>query len=118
MEGDIGFNSRGAEGRAAFVSLVRFSRTGAILVRDGDAFSAAARVRYVAGETYHFRLVEDLPAVSYTVFVTPPGGTEILLGSNLQVPAEQRGAPTLEGWGAEVNSPGGAELTVCGFTLQ
>jgi hypothetical protein len=118
MESDIGFSSRSAEGRTAFAGLIRFSRTGTVLVRDGDSFSAVSRVRYVAGETYHFRLVEDLPAVSYTVFVTPPGGTEVLLGSNLEVPAEQRGSPALEGWGAEVHSPGGAALTVCSFTLR
>jgi unsaturated chondroitin disaccharide hydrolase len=118
MEGDIGFSSRSAERQRAFAGLIRFSRTGTILVRDGDSFSAVTRVRYAAGETYHFRLVEDLPAVSYTVFVTPPGGTEVLLGSNLEIPAEQRGSPVLEGWGAVVRSPGGAELTVCGFTLR
>lgn len=118
MEGDIGFSSRSAERQTAFAGLIRFSRTGTILVRDGDSFSAVTRVRYAAGETYHFRLVEDLPAVSYTVFVTPPGGTEVLLGSNLEIPAEQRGSRALEGWGVQVSSPGGAELTVCGFTLR
>jgi unsaturated chondroitin disaccharide hydrolase len=118
MEGDIGFNSRSVEGQVAFAGLIRFSRTGTILVRDGDSFSAATRVQYAAGETYHFRLVEDLPAVSYTVFVTPPRGTEVLLGSNLEIPAEQRGSPALKGWGAEVSSPGGVELTVCSFTLR
>jgi hypothetical protein len=118
MEGDIGFSSRSAEGQAAFAGLVRFSRIGTILVRDGGSFSASTRVRYAAGETYHFRLVEDLPAVSYTVFVTPPGGMEVLLGSNLEIPSGQRGSPALEGWGAEVSSPGGAQLTVCSFTLR
>jgi unsaturated chondroitin disaccharide hydrolase len=118
MEGDIGFNSRSVEGQTAFAGLVRFSRAGTILARDGDRFSASTRVRYAAGETYLFRLVEDLPAVSYTVFVTPPGGTEVLLGANLQIPAEQSGSPALEGWGVLVSSPAGAELNVCGFTLR
>lgn len=118
MEGEVGFNLRNVVGHTVFAGLVRFSRTGAILVRDGDAFQAAARVGYAAGDTYDFRVVEDLPAVSYTVFVTPPGGTEVLLGANLQVPAGQRGSPALEGWGAVVHGPDGAELNVCSLSLR
>ena len=118
MDAIIGFSSQNPGGQPAFGGLVRFSPSGAIQVRDGDTFSASARVPYSAGETYHFRLVENLPAVTYTVFVTPPGGTERLLGANLQVPAEQRGAASLNGWGVLVSSPANAALNVCDFALQ
>jgi hypothetical protein len=118
MEGDIGFTARAAQGQEVFAGLVRFGREGLILGRDGNNFSAATTVPYVAGETYHFRLVADLPAVTYTLFVTPPGETEILLGSSLQVPAEQRGLAAFAGWGAIVNSPDGSELSACGLSFQ
>lgn len=118
MDAIIGFSSQSPDGQAAFGGLVRFSPAGIIQARDGDTFSASTRVRYSAGETYRFRLVENLPAVTYTVFVTPPGGTETLLGSNLQVPPDQRGAASLNGWGVLVSRPESAALNVCSFALE
>jgi hypothetical protein len=78
---------------------------------------------YAAGQTYHFRLTENLPAATYSLFVTPPGAAEIPLGTNLQVPGDQRGATTLAGWGLQingllVNGPDGATLSVCNFALR
>jgi hypothetical protein len=57
------------------------------------------------------------------VFVTPPGAAEIPLGTNLQVPLDQRGATTLNGWGLQinglqVNAPDLATLAVCNFALR
>lgn len=96
---------------------IHFSLAAFIQVRDGDLF-APSSVRYTAGETYHFRLTENLPAATYSVFVTPPGATEIPLGTNLQVPLDQRGATTLAGWGLTVNGPDAATLSVCNFELR
>jgi hypothetical protein len=118
MDAVIGFSSQNSNGQPAFGGLVRFSPSGTIQVRDGDTFSASTKVPYSAGETYHFRLVENLPAVTYTVFVTPPGGTEFLLGANLQVPPDQRGMASLNGWSVLVSKPDNAALNVCDFALQ
>jgi len=77
-----------------------------------------SNVPYAAGQTYHFRMTENLPAATYSLFVTPPGATEMPLGTNLQVPGGQRGVMTLAGWGLLVNGPDGATLSVCNFTLR
>jgi hypothetical protein len=98
-------------------SLINFSPDGVIQVRDGDSF-VSSDVSYAAGETLQFRLVENLPATTYSLFVTPQGGAEIPLATNLQVPSDQRGATTLGGWGQLVNAPDGATLSVCNFSLQ
>ena len=98
-------------------SLINFSLDGAIKVRNGDSFVSSG-VPYSAGETLQFRLVENLPATTYSLFVTPQGGTEIPLATDLQVPADQREATTLGGWGQIVNAPDGATLMVCQFSLQ
>lgn len=98
-------------------SLINFSPAGLIQVRNGDSFVSSG-VSYSAGETLHFRLVENLPATTYSLFVTPQGGAEIPLATDLQVPADQRGATTLGGWGQIVSAPEGATLAVCNFSLQ
>jgi hypothetical protein len=96
---------------------IRFNPAGFIQARDRDVL-APSNVRYAAGEAYRFRLVENLPAATYSVFVTPPGAAEIPLGTNLQVPPGQRGATTLNGWGLLVSGPEGATLSVCSFALR
>lgn len=98
-------------------SLINFSPSGVIQVRNGDSFVSSG-VSYSAGETLQFRLVENLPATTYSLFVTPQGGAEIPLATDLQVPADQRGATTVGGLGQIVNAPAEASIAVCSFSLQ
>jgi hypothetical protein len=116
MDASLGFFSPVSSGEPALSSLINFSSAGVIQARDGDSF-ATATIPYLAGETFQFRLVENLPAATYSVFATPPGATEIPLGTNLQVPSDQRGATTLTGWGIVVSAPDSATLSVCNFSL-
>jgi len=118
MDGGIGFFAPDSGDQQTFRELIQFSPAGVILARNGETFNAATNVPYIAGETYHFRLVENLPSVTYSLFVTPPGGTEVLLGANLQLPAAQQGAATVSGLGATVSHPDSAALEVCNIALQ
>lgn len=117
MDAALGFFAPSSSLQPVLSSLINFSPAGVIQVRDGDSFISSG-VPYAAGETLQFRLVENLPATTYSLFVTPPGAVEIPLATNLQVPSGQRGATTLGGWGQLVNAPDGATLSVCNFSLQ
>ena len=117
IDASLGFFAPIPGPHPALSEFIRFSPAGFIQARDGDAL-APSNVRYTAGETYHFRLTENLPAVTYSVFVTPPGATEIPLGINLQVPLDQRGATALTGWGLTVNGPDAATLSICNFDIR
>ena len=117
MDAALGFFAPASNKQPALSSLINFTPAGVIQVRDGDSFVSSG-VPYAAGETLQFRLVENLPATTYSLFVTAPGGAEIPLATDLQVPSDQRGATTLGGWGQIVNAPDGATLSVCNFSLQ
>jgi len=39
-------------------------------------------INYSANVTYHFRMVVNVTAHTYSVFVTPAGGSELTVGSN------------------------------------
>ena len=117
IDAALGFFVPASSNRPSLNSLINFSPAGMIQVRDGDSFTSSA-VRYAAGETLQFRLVENLPATSYSLFVTPSGSAEIPLATDLQVPSNQRGATTLGGWGQMVKAPDGATLAVCNFSLR
>ena len=117
MDAALGFFAPASSQQPVLSSLINFSPAGVIQVRNGDSFTSST-VPYAAGETLQFRLVENLPATTYSLFVTPPGAVEIPLATDLQVPSDQRGATTLGGWGQLVSAPDGATLAVCNFSLQ
>jgi hypothetical protein len=117
IDASLGFFAPAAGPHPALSEFIHFSPAGFIQARDGDLF-APSNVPYAAGQTYHLRLTENLPAATYSLFVTPPGGTEIPLGTNLQVPSDQRGVTTLTGWGLLVNGPDFATFSVCNFALR
>jgi len=117
MDAALGFFAPASSKQPALSSLINFSPAGVIQVRDGDSFVSSG-VPYATGETLQFRLIENLPATTYSLFVTPPDAVEIPLATNLQVPSAQHGATTLGGWGQLVTAPDGATLSVCNFSLQ
>ncbi len=98
-----------------FAVLVRFNPTGDIDARNGGAYAAAATIPYSAGVTYHFRVTVNVPAHTYSVFVTPPGGAELTVGSNFAFRTEQNTVTSLNNVGvfAEVGSN-----TECNFALS
>jgi len=117
MDAALGFFAPASSQQSILSGLINFSPAGMIQVRDGNSFTSS-NVPYAAGETLQLRLVENLPAASYSLFLTAPGGAEVPLGTNLQVPSDQRGATTLDGLGQQVNGPDGATLAVCNISLQ
>jgi hypothetical protein len=117
MDAALGFFVPASSNQPNLTSLINFTPAGVIQVRDDDSLTSST-VQYTAGETLQFRLVANLPATTYSLFVTPPAGGELPLATNLQVPSDQRGATTLGGWGQIVNAPDGATLAVCNFSLQ
>jgi hypothetical protein len=117
MDAALGFFAPSSSNQPSLSSLINFSPNGVIHVRNGDSLTSSA-VPYSAGETLQFRLVENLPITTYSLFVTPPGAAEVPLATDLPAPSGQRGATTLGGWGQLVNAPAGATLAVCNFSLQ
>ena len=57
---------------------------GIFKARNGETYSAINEVTYVANETYHVKMVTDLTAQIYSVYVTPPGGVETLIAKDYQ----------------------------------
>ncbi|HEY6402439.1 MAG TPA: chondroitinase-B domain-containing protein [Blastocatellia bacterium] len=110
--------SRGAQtAYAEFAALARFSPTGNIDARNGGAYAAASTIPYSANVTYHFRLMVNVPAHNYSIFVTPAGGTERTVGTNFAFRTEQNTVTSLDWWGTFVNSSTPGSATVCNFTI-
>jgi len=79
-------NMQTVDGSAVYTDLdvaARFNASGNIDARNGSAFGVpAVAIPYTGGLTYHFRAVVNVPAATYSIYVTPPGQSEITIGTN------------------------------------
>src|SRR5205814_2283809 len=81
--------SQGAQtAYTGFATLVAFNSSG-IQARNGGTYTAASTIPYTGGVTYHFRQAVNVPAHTYSIFVTAPGGMEQTVGSNFAFRTEQ-----------------------------
>jgi unsaturated chondroitin disaccharide hydrolase len=89
--------------------LVKFHSTGNIEAANGTSFSSTNTISWVSGSTYHFRVVVNLTAGTYSVYVTPPGQIEQTVATNFAV---QVSATSLDHWGLQDTA---ASMEVCSF---
>ncbi len=82
MDGVMLFSNGSQNSFGATALGIRFYSNGYIQVLNGSGYDALAAVPYSANGLYHFRAVLNSPAALTSVYVTPPGGTELLLASN------------------------------------
>jgi len=89
--------------QTAFTGLAlaaRFNPTGTIDARNAGAFAADNVILYIAGTSYHFRAVVNVAANTYSLYVTPTGQSEIVVGSNYAFRSEQAGITSIDHWDA------------------
>ena len=85
----IGLAPTSAAAFTDLAAIVRFNNNNTIDVRNGSGYGADVSVPYSAGTNYHFRMVVNLSTDTYSVFVTPQGGSEIALATNYAFRTEQ-----------------------------
>jgi hypothetical protein len=98
--------------------MVRFNNTGFIDARNGGAFAAAASIPFTAGTSYHFRMDVNVPAHTYSVYVTPAGGSVTLVGANYAFRTEQNTVTSLNTFNVDVNATPGGTTTVGATTTN
>ena len=97
---NIGLSLGAQSAFTGYAIAARFNPTGQIDARNGGAFVAASTIPYTAGTSYHFRAAVNVPANTYSIFVTPAGQTEITVGTNYSFRTEQAGITSLDHWDA------------------
>ncbi|HXA15060.1 MAG TPA: chitobiase/beta-hexosaminidase C-terminal domain-containing protein, partial [Opitutaceae bacterium] len=110
--GVIGLSKGVATTYTGLSCLARFNPSGDIDAYNGTAYAAAATIPYSAGVTYHFRLVVNVSAHTYSVYVTPPGGSELMVGLNDAFRSTANTVTSLDTWNLDLNStPANCSLT-------
>jgi chitinase len=113
----VGLSNGAATAFGNLGCIARFNPSGDIDAYNGSAYAAAATIPYSAGVSYHFRLVVNVTAHTYSVFVTPAGGSELTVGSNFAFRSTANTMTSLNDWNLYVDpSIGGASLTANNLT--
>ena len=115
MDGVMGLSNGPAGSYAAQAAAVRFNNAGRLDARNGGAYAAATAIPYSPNIAYHFRLVVNLAAKTYSAYVRTGAATEQTLGLNYAFRTEQKGAAALNDLGAYASTGG---VTVCNATAQ
>jgi len=118
MNSVVALSHGAGSGYTAFANLVAFNGTaGTILARNGGVYAGPTpAIPYSGGNTYHFRLVVNVTAHTYSIFVTPPGGSELTVGMNFAFRTEQNTVTSLNNLGVFVGATSGT-LSVCNFNI-
>ncbi|HZR27840.1 MAG TPA: hypothetical protein VFA71_03600 [Terriglobales bacterium] len=110
--------SKGAQTAfTGFANIVAFATTGIIQARNGGSYFNST-IHYSGGVSYHFRLAINVTAHTYSIFVTPAGGSEQTIGTNFAFRNEQNTVTSLDHWGSEVSATSSGTLQVCNFAAQ
>ena len=81
----IGLSNGPQSAYAQLSAIARFNPSGFIDAYDGSSAGyVASTIPYSGGTAYLFEFDVDVGAQTYTVFVTPPGGTKTVVGQALQ----------------------------------
>lgn len=98
-----------------FACLVRFNSTGKIDARNGTGYQALNDISYTANVKHTFRLVVNVPARTYSIYVTPAGGAEQTVGVDFAFRDTAGPVANLDNFGAIVDTEGSA--TICNFKV-
>lgn len=114
----MGLSSGPGSAFSQFACLFRFNTSGNIDARNGGAYVADNVIPYSGGVKYSFRVVVDVPSHTYSVYVTPAGGSELTVGANFAFRLEQGSVTSLDSVGVVVTAAGAAGSTsLCNFKL-
>jgi uncharacterized repeat protein (TIGR03803 family) len=91
--------------------IARFNPTGQIDAYNGTAFQAASSISYAKNISYHFRIVMNVAAHTYSIYVTPAGKSELTVGLNYAFRSTAV-VSSLDTWNLDVNAtPANCSLT-------
>ena len=96
IDGVTGLSLGSVDNYPDLACIVRFAINGVIDVRNGGAYQAQNTVNYTAGKIYRFEVNVDLNAKTYSVIVTPDGGSPVQIATNYKFRNEQATVSSLD----------------------
>jgi hypothetical protein len=113
-DGDVGPGSGDTPLHNLHQILIRFSAGGMLDARNGAAYASDTPIPYMA-IPYDFRLVVNVPAKTYSAYVSWAGHAEVTIGTNMAYRDSARPATKFDHWAVQAVS---AKTTVCNFIVR
>ena len=118
ISANVGLSNGPAGAFSDLAAIIGFDANGHFNARNGGTYSyTPPTIPYEVAVTYHLRFVVDLAAHTYSVFVTPEGGAELLLASDFAFRTEQGSVASLSNLAAHAGSPVGSWISVTNVAL-
>jgi rhamnogalacturonyl hydrolase YesR len=115
----IGLSNGAATAFGNLGCIARFNSSGNIDAYNGSGYQAASTIHYSAGVSYHFEMDVNVTTHTYSVYVTPAGGSTTLVGSNYAFRSSANTMTSLTDWNLDVDpSIGGASLTAINLSVS
>jgi hypothetical protein len=114
----FGLSLGAASSFTQLATIARFNSSGTIDARNGGSYAATTSVSYAANSTYHFRMVVDVAAHVYALYVTAPGGAEQTVGTAFAFRTEQASVSSLNNWAVTVDPAAQGTLNVCNVSVS
>jgi hypothetical protein len=115
MNAVVGLSNGAATGFGNLGCIARFNPSGQIDAYNGTGYVSTS-INYSAGVSYHFRFVVNVTAHTYSVFVTPAGGSELTVGSNYAFRSTANTMTSLNDWNLDVDPSNAGSLTANNLT--
>jgi hypothetical protein len=112
IDAGVGLSKSATASVTGLACMARFNSSGRIDARNGGVFGAASAIPYTANTSYRFRFSVNIPAHTYSVYVTPAGRSEQLLGQNFAFRTDQSAVTSLDTWSLFANT---GAMRGCGF---
>src|SRR5690606_31441557 len=113
---NIGLSNGSVTGFSGMACILGVDSGGFFVARNGGAYSSLNFISYTPGVLYHFRLDVDVPAHTYSIYITPEGGSEVVLASNYAFRTEQAAVTQLNNQVITVATAGGW-VSVSNFSI-
>jgi hypothetical protein len=119
----VGLNNTAAAAYSDLAAIVRFNSSGFIDAADGRlatnvVYGSDVSTPYTAGTSYHFKLTINPTAHTYSVVVTPSGGSATTLATNYPFRTSQATLSTFSNWALVQDPASTGSAQVCGATLN
>ncbi len=89
MDGVTALAAGDADSYSELACIVRCNSDGTIDARNGNDYAADTVLSYSGGASYAVEMEVDINTKKYSVFVTPPNGNKVTIGSNFDFRSDQ-----------------------------
>lgn len=110
----VAFSNGPAAAYPDLAPIFRFNPTGTLDARNGGAYAADVSIPYRIGQVFHVRMVINVAAKTYNVYVTPSGQPEVALAIGYAFRSEQAAITQLNN---RVDIANSGTITVSGLTV-